>query len=47
MKKRSNVGKSSKSRKTKGVRELCNLKSNINYEKCIKNKGKEEILDDL
>lgn len=40
-------GKFSRSKKTIGVRELCNLQSSINYEKCIKNEGGKGVLDIL
>lgn len=46
-KERSKGGKSSRSKKTMGIRELRNLQSSINYEKCIKNEGGKGVLDIL
>lgn len=40
-------GISSRSRKPKGVRKLRNLKSSINYEKCIRNEGGKGVFDNL
>lgn len=41
---RSKCGKSSRSRRTKGVKKLRNLQSSINYEKCITNEGRKGVL---
>lgn len=44
---RSKGSKFWRSKKTIGVKELCNLQSSINYEKCIKNEGGKGVLDIL